>query len=192
MDKEAARKRLGLSSHQFYLSFGAANVEDERKGLSYLLEALQIFANSVNDTESIALLVFGKAKPALFDTLPFHVKIMGNIDSNSGTLLDVYNASDVFILPSLQDNFPNTLLEAAACGIPCLAFDTGGIPEMIDHQITGYLARYKNSQSLAEGIQYLYKHADPQSLADKARQKAMECSYPTIAGKYCAVYQELL
>ncbi len=192
MDKEEARKRLGLSAHKFYLSFGAANVQDERKGLSYLLQALQIFATSVSDTESIELLVFGKAKPALFATLPFRVNLLGNLGSNSSALLDIYNASDVFILPSLQDNFPNTLLEATACGVPCLAFDTGGIPEMIDHKKNGYLAQYKSSQSLADGIQYLYKHADPQSLADQARQKAIECSYPTIAGKYSAVYQGLL
>ena len=192
LNKPQARKRLGLSAHKFYLSFGAANVQDERKGRSYLQEALQIFSTWVEDTKNVELLIFGKAMSEFFEALPFQAHIFGNLSSTSSTLLDVYNASDVFILPSLQDNFPNTILEAMACGIPCIAFDTGGIPEMIDHQKNGYLAQYKNSHALAEGLQYIYENADPQSLADNARQKATHCSYQSIAKKYSDIYLGLL
>lgn len=191
-DKEQARKRLGLAAHKFYLSFGAANVQDERKGLSYLQEALQIFSTMVDNTDDIELLIFGKAKPEFFEKLPFKAHIFGNLSGQSNVLPDIYNAASVFVLPSLQDNFPNTILEAMACGTPCLAFDTGGIPEMIDHQNNGYLAQYKNNQSLAEGLHYLYKNTDAQSLANKARNKATQCSYQKIARAYSDVYMTLL
>ena len=52
----------------------------------------------------------------------------------------MYNAADLFVLPSLEDNLPNTIMEAMACGVPCVGFKSGGIPEMIDHRKNGYVA----------------------------------------------------
>ena len=59
-------------------------------------------------------------------------------------IIDIYNSADIFVLPSLEDNLPNTIIEAMACGTPVLAFKTGGIPEMIEHKVNGYLADYKS------------------------------------------------
>ncbi len=189
--KEESRKRLGLSADKYYLACGAANVQDKRKGLVYLKEALKLFANRIEDTQNIELLIFGKAEEEFFSALPFGFHIFGNLSSNSDTLLEVYQASDVFVLPSLQDNFPNTILEAMACGIPCLAFDVGGIPEMIYHKQNGHLAQYKDSQSLAEGLLYFYQHPAPESFSEKARHRATLCSYQEIAKRYFEVYQDL-
>jgi len=189
--QEESRRRLGLSEEKYYLSFGAANVQDERKGFKYLLEALQHFAALVKETSNIELLIFGKAKPELFESLPFQFHMFGNLSSNNSALLDIYRSSNIFVLPSLQDNFPNTILEAMACGIPCLAFDIGGIPEMIHHKKNGYLAQYKNSQSLTQGLWYLYQQSDPELFQKQARQRAIMCSYQSVVERYSKVYQSL-
>ena len=69
-----------------------------------------------------------------------------NYVSNEKELVDIYNAVDLYVTPSLQDNLPNTIVEAMACGIPCVGFNVGGIPQMIDHLHNGYVARYKSAE----------------------------------------------
>ena len=72
----------------------------------------------------------------------------------------MYNAADLFVLPSLEDNLPNTIMEAMACGVPCVGFKSGGIPEMIDHRKNGYVAEYKSAEDLAEGMRWVLSEAD--------------------------------
>lgn len=71
------------------------------------------------------------------------------------SLILVYNAADVFVSASLADNYPNVIMEAMACGLPCVGFNVGGVPEQIRHKENGYLAELKDSGSLAEGIRYV-------------------------------------
>ena len=71
----------------------------------------------------------------------------------------LYSAVDVFVTPSLADNFPNTIVESMACGTPVVGFNVGGIPDLIKHKVTGYLAEYKNANDLSAGIEWvLSKH----------------------------------
>ena len=77
-----------------------------------------------------------------------------NYVSNEKELVDIYNAVDLYVTPSLQDNLPNTIVEAMACGIPCIGFNVGGIPQMIDHLHNGYVAEYQSSKDLANGIHW--------------------------------------
>ena len=69
--------------------------------------------------------------------------------------MDLYNAAWLFAIPSLQDNLPNTIIEAMLCGTPVVGFNTGGIPEMIDHKVNGYLAEYKSANDLAKGVEWV-------------------------------------
>ena len=104
----------------------------------------------------------------------------------------LYVAADVFVTPSLQDNLPNTIMEAMACGTPCVGFDVGGIPEMIDHKENGYLARFKSSQELAEGIRYVLSSDNHERLSKAAREKVMQqYSEKSVAQKYVAVYEQI-
>jgi glycosyltransferase involved in cell wall biosynthesis len=64
----------------------------------------------------------------------------------------VYSAADVFLAPSLEDNLPNTVLEALTCGTPCVAFNIGGMPDLIQHQKNGYLAEPFNVDDFVAGI----------------------------------------
>ena len=88
---------------------------------------------------------------------------------DEATMAAMYAAADVFVTPSLQDNLPNTIVEAMSCGTPCVGFRVGGIPEMIHHQRDGYVARYRDAHDLAEGIRYVLSH--PQ-LTEAATQYA--------------------
>jgi glycosyltransferase involved in cell wall biosynthesis len=83
---------------------------------------------------------------------------------NLKELVTAYSASDMYVLPSLEDNLSNTVLESLSCQLPVVAFNTGGIPEMIQHKTNGYLAEYKSSLSLAEGINWILKYNPKSSL----------------------------
>jgi glycosyltransferase involved in cell wall biosynthesis len=97
----------------------------------------------------------------------------------------LYNAVDVFLTPSLQDNLPNTIAEAMSCGTPCVGFDVGGIPEMIDHQENGYVARYRDAADLAAGIRFILSH----DLRTAAHSKAAAAYNETeVAQAYINLY----
>ena len=108
-------------------------------------------------------------------------------------IVDVYNAADVFVLPSLSENLPNTIMEAMACGVPCVAFKVGGIPEEIDHLKNGYVAAYRDAADLAKGITWVLQEADYESLSQQAIHKVSQCySQQSVALKYLDVYQQAL
>ncbi len=145
--------------------FVAQNVDDERKGIKYLNEARAM----LDDVEVVAL---GRDIPYI---------------DNPSEMASLYADVDVFVTPSLQDNLPNTIMEAMSCGTPCVGFDAGGIPEMIDHKINGYVARYKDSADLANGISYVLEHSA--ELGKNAREKVLrEYGEEIIAKKYIEVY----
>ena len=107
--------------------------------------------------------------------------------SNPKRIVEVYNSADVFVLPSLEDNLPNTLMESMACGVPCVGFQVGGIPEMIDHKENGYVARYRDAQDLAEGIEYCLGH----DLREAAARKAADAyGERQVARQYIALYED--
>lgn len=66
----------------------------------------------------------------------------------------IYNSARIFVAPSLEDNFPNTVNESIHCGIPTISFNVGGLPDMISHKENGYLAKYKDVKDLIEGIKW--------------------------------------
>lgn len=109
--------------------FGSAKITDKRKGIDYLIESCKLLADRHPELkESLGVVVFGKQSEQLKSLLPFKVYPL-NYVSNEHELVDVYNAVDLFVTPSLEENLPNTIMEAMACGVPCIGFNVGGIPE---------------------------------------------------------------
>ena len=103
----------------------------------------------------------------------------------------LYNAVDLFVTPSLQENLPNTIAEAMACGIPCVGFRVGGIPEMIDHLENGYVAEYKDASDLAKGMAYVLTEADYPEMSRAAVRKAgLAYSERHVAMKYINIYNQ--
>jgi glycosyltransferase involved in cell wall biosynthesis len=137
--------------------------------------------------------LFGKTDPALAQAdLGFPQYHLGKL-STTAQLVQAYNAADVFVLPSLEDNLPNTVMESLACGTPVVAFDTGGVPEMVTHGQNGYLARYQSAEDLADGIYQILVEADINTLSKQARQQVLaNFNESLVAQKYSQVYNKLL
>lgn len=93
-------------------------------------------------------------------------------------MAQLYACVDAFVLPSLSENLPNTIMEAMACGTPCVGFNVGGIPEMIDHWENGYVARYKDADDLRDGLLFVLNNRD--SLSKEAREKVLRAYSETI------------
>lgn len=192
LDSFNCRRKLGLPTDKKLLLFGAANLADPRKGSGYLTEALQHL--EIKHPELIGqmeLVMFGKSKNIDLKKYPFKVHQLSFI-SDVDQMVDIYNSAEAFVLPSLQDNLPNTVMESLACGVPVISFSVGGVPEMISHRKTGFLATTKNSESLANGIYEILMSPDMPILKENARQAALiNYSNQVIAKKYMELYQSI-
>ena len=105
----------------------------------------------------------------------------------------LYSAADVFVCPSREDNLPNTVAEALACGTPCAAFNVNGLPDMIEHRKNGWLARPFDPGDLAEGIRWLTGHSHQEELRREARKKAVEkYNLTAMEARYVALYADVL
>jgi len=172
--------------------FGAANIMDRRKGIVYLVEALNHLKNDYPGTEDMEIVIFGKNKTFDVELLPFKVHELGIIN-NQRDMAELYSLADVFVTPAIEDNLPNTVMEALASGTPVVAFNTGGIPDMVDHLQNGYLAEYKSPADFAAGINFVLNNNEPGALAENARNKVMQnFTNEIVAAKYMALYQSLL
>jgi glycosyltransferase involved in cell wall biosynthesis len=196
IEKSIARDYFKLSPDKKYILFGAVKISDARKGFAYFVEAISIINEqlSINNIDSgnIEIIIFGQAQVSDFEELPFKVNILGKL-SDVETIAKAYSAATVFVSPSIEDNLPNTIMESMACGTPVVGFEVGGIPEMIEHKSTGYLATYKSSEDLAKGIYWTLFEADYQALANNSRQKVIDnYSEKVVAEKYKKVYQSLI
>ncbi|MBQ9362464.1 MAG: glycosyltransferase family 4 protein [Bacteroidaceae bacterium] len=191
-DRATLRQKHGIPTNRKLILFGAQRITDERKGFHYLEEACrQIAMRNPQLAEEIEILVVGGDAAKVQNRLPFKVKLV-NYVSEPQQMVELYNMVNIYVTPSLQDNLPNTIVEAMACGIPCVGFNVGGIPEMIDHKQNGYVAAYRDSGDFARGIEWTLT-ADFEELSLAARQKA-EATYSeeAVAKMYMEVYEELL
>lgn len=189
-DKAAMRLKWGIPADKMIILFGAANITDRRKGITYLVEALDILKTSY--TDEIEIVLFGKNKS--FDTgmLSFKVHEVGII-TDQQHLTELYSLADVFVTPAIEDNLPNTVMEAMACGTPVVAFNTGGIPDMVDHLHNGYLAECKSPVDFAAGITFVLNTIGSSRLGDNARRHVLQnFTNEIVAQKYIQVYRSLL
>jgi glycosyltransferase involved in cell wall biosynthesis len=193
MDRTIARQILGLPLDKQLILAGALQAtSDQRKGFHLLQPALTQLSQA-GWGDRAELVIFGASKPKVPIDFGLKAHYMGTLGDDI-SLAMLYAAADVFVAPSVQDNLPNTVMESIACGTPCVAFNIGGMPDMIDHQSNGYLARPYESGDFAQGIVWILEDADRyQKLCHQARQKA-EQSFPLDrqAKRYNALFSELL
>lgn len=193
IDKHVARQLLGLPQDQHLILFGALRAtSDKRKGFHLLQPALnELSQNGWHD--KLELVVLGASKPDEAPEYGFKTHYLGTF-SDDLTLALVYSAADVFVAPSIQENLANTVMEALACGTPCVAFNIGGMPDMIEHQQNGYLAQPFQIDDLARGIAWTLDNPDRrQNLASHARETVMQRFTLKIqANNYHALFKKLL
>jgi len=190
--KSVARSILGLPEDKQLILFGAMSAtSDPRKGFHLLQSALQNLSQS-GWGERVELVVFGASEPNKPPELGFKSYYLGRLNDDISLSL-VYAAADVFIAPSLQDNLPNTVMESLACGTPCVAFDIGGMCDMIGHQQNGYLAKPFDIEDLARGIAWVLEDEERlMKLGVNGREKVEQNFTLEIqANKYISVYKDI-
>ena len=190
--KNIARNLLGLPAHGHYILFGACSAtNDPRKGYDLLKDALDILSS--HSQKDIICLVFGASHSKTTPPHHFTTHFLGELHDEL-TLALVYSAADVFVCPSREDNLPNTIMEALACGTPVVGFAVGGIPDMVEHKINGMLATPHDPQELAAGIAYILEdHERREAMGRAARRKVEEnYAYPVVAKQYIELYNRIL
>lgn len=192
-DRAEARARLNLPADRKLILFGGVNsAKDPNKGLALMVEALRRLP-ALAPRLAADWVVFGTGLRERFPDVPCPVRNVGRID-NEDTLVALYAAADVFVAPSLQENLPNTVMEAMACGTPCVAFDAGGLPELVEHQRNGWLAHAHQPEHLARGIAWVLEDDERRAgLGARARQKTEEeFELTMIARRYADLYRGVM
>jgi glycosyltransferase involved in cell wall biosynthesis len=189
--KNFLRELLGLPLDKKLIVFGAMNaLGEERKGFKYLLSAIQHLADLENFRKNTELVVFGSSRPQGELNKIFTTHYLGKLSDELSISL-AYSACDAFIAPSTQDNLPNTVIESLACGVPVVAFNIGGMPDMITTGYNGYLAEPFSSVDLAKGIIEVLQNAEV--LAQNSRQQAVEKFSPDkVSEQYVKLYSSLI
>ena len=195
--REKAKESLGLRAATIVILFVAQRGSDRRKGLRHLVAALQ---RCMEDADFHALVKRSQVRLLCFghldleaDNLAIPVLSLGYLDSDD-KICTAYSAADVFVLPSSEDNLPNTILEAMSCATPVVAFDAGGIPEAVRDGVTGRLVPSGDVGALAEAIMSLVSNPEERrALGERSRQVVVEeYALPVQASRYVALYEELL
>jgi glycosyltransferase involved in cell wall biosynthesis len=189
IDQRLARQLLGLPQGCPLLLFGAmGGGNDPRKGIDLLLAALAQLSADAN-LQDLQLVVFGQRAPQSPPQLSFPLHFTGHLHDDL-SLRALYSAADVMVIPSRQDNLPNTGLEAHASGTPVVAFNTGGLADIVADRLTGALAVPFDSSSLAVAIRWVLE--DPQrrrALGFAARERAERLWVPSlVATMYSKIY----
>ena len=189
IDSSIAKAALKVNSDDFAIAFACANLSDRNKNLSVLLEAISELAKNY----SITLILFGAGQvPALNNQVT--ILNLGQLSSPQLQSL-AYSAADIFVMPSKIESFGLTALESMACGTPVLAFRTGGIPDLVIHGETGWLAdEVGSAQSLYQGLQWMLQHPQERSHLGKAAREQVEREFTAdlMANRYINLYQELI
>lgn len=153
--KQTAREILNLPQNKKIILFGAnGGKSDKYKGWDYLVSAI----SQIDRDDVIIALFGGNISEEDKKLLKYSIYSFGYLYDEYSTIL-LYNAADVFVIPSLAENFPNTIVESLSCGTPVVGFNVGGIPDLIKHHQTGYLAKYKDVNDLAIGINWILNNS---------------------------------
>ena len=186
-NRNEARRVLNLPCEVPIILFSAHNVNSPRKGVEYLLKTI----NLLNKRDQIILLSFGKGNLELPKNIRY--KSFSQVDDENLQSI-IYRAADVFVMPSTEEAFGQTALEAVACGTVVAGFKVGGIPDIIKNKMNGLLVPLHDFQSLANSIETLLKSI---SMRQKWQEYCQEWvsenfSYDVMARNYIKLYNSLL
>ncbi|MBZ0180311.1 MAG: glycosyltransferase family 4 protein [Melioribacteraceae bacterium] len=193
-DKSISKQKLNLSIDKLHILFATMTLKEKRKGFHILLDALKLLNENYHLLkEKIEIIVMGAGDQSHFKEIPFKTIFTGRLN-NDKEIVNCYNAADLFVAPSIQDNLPNTVMEALSCGVPTAAFNIGGMSDMIDHKLNGYLADEVSPVKLAEAINWLVeKLSATNNLRINAREKVLNnFTEKIVAQKYLELYKSIL
>ncbi len=187
LDKSFSRDAFSLPIDRKLIMFGAIGAtSDPRKGFQILQEAINKIPES-----NIELVVFGSSKPETPPKLKFKTHYLGQFDDDI-SLQTLYSACDVLVVPSLQENLSNTIMESLSCGTPVVGFSIGGNVDMIEHKKNGYIANAFDTADLANGIQWILNNDAYVTLCENARVKVLaEFDSFVVSKRYIQLYREI-
>lgn len=188
--KPEMKKKYDIPQGKKVILFLADSMQKERKGKEYFEEMLRIAGDK--EREEWVIGVFGELFDKRKSVHGFEIHSFGKLTSVE-SLSEVYSCADVYVLPTLADNLPNTLIESLVCGTPCAAFNLGGVGDIVDHKKNGYLAKAKDAADLLAGIQWILNESNYESLRKNGLEKAAsQFELKAQAHKYEMLYQDLL
>lgn len=184
-----ARRVLGFPSEGNIALFGAIrSLSDPRKGFDILREALRnLSGQDPSLLRELLLFGGGGTEREISPNLP--IRDFGALNDNLSLRL-LYNAANVFLMPSRIETFGQTALEALACGTPVVAFDLGGVRDLISHRQNGYLARPYDIDDFVRGITWVLQQ-DEGSIGAVCRRSAEKYAESQIGPQYEALYREI-
>ena len=189
-NKEDLRKKYKIPLNTKCILFIANDVNEKRKGFRYLLNTLE----RLKHKEEYTLLSIGRKQLDTKIKSDFKVMEFSHVEKES-ELAELYNATNLFIIPSIEENFPCVVNEAMACGVPVVGFDTGGIPEQIEDGVRGFCAKKGDDIDLANKINLFF------NLPDHSRKEMSQNCHEHIINsltvkhcvdKYIALYEDIL
>jgi glycosyltransferase involved in cell wall biosynthesis len=186
-DRYVARAALEVPQDAGVAVFVASSVVNRRKGFALLARAL----TDLGDFPNLFLLSVGSGRPAIDASIP-HLHLQNVGDDRLLSL--VYSAADLLVIPSIQDNLPNAVLECLACGTPAIGFAVGGIPDVVRPGITGLLAPSQDTGALrAAMVQLLRSPTERARMSDNCRRVAVEeYALDVQARRYVDLYELIL
>jgi glycosyltransferase involved in cell wall biosynthesis len=196
LDKRVARNILGLKSYSDckIISYGAATPRITRKGYDLFCSSLKYLAEKFDDNINMyKLLILGKLDKPLDNTFGIETITIGHL-FDEVSLKIFYSAADVFVAPSIEENLPNTAIEALACGTPVVGFNVGGMPDIIVDKLNGRIAKSIEPQALAECTQWVLEDANRHLNLCKEARKFAEKNFDLTrqVSDYMMIYEKLL
>lgn len=170
LKRNKIRERMNLPKDKKIALFVAVKASDPRKGRDYMIKASELLTE--RGERDLLFLIVGTDGESVAANLAVPALAVGYVAPEK--MIEFYSAADLYVTPSLQENLPNSIMEAMACGTPVVGFRVGGIPEMIEHRETGYLANERDVQDFAYGIEWVLNNTYREQLRDNSRAKVLK------------------
>lgn len=177
--RSVARQLLGWPQDMVLVGTGAQDISDPKKGVALLQQAMQTLP------ADLGVAVLGAREAPMLGRPAYAYAARDELG-----LIAYYSAIDVFVAPSTTENLPYTVMEAMACGVPCVAFEIGGLSDLIVHGQHGVLAIPFDTEALAEGIRQALANREIWGLAARAHV-VQHYAAPLVAQQHRAVYRAL-
>lgn len=190
-DKSVARLRMGIDPKRPTIGFlASAGISDQRKGFDLLMETMDGVGRQFPEVQ---IMVVGPKPSPKVTPADANVHFVGSLNGDAN-LTSAYGACDVLAVPSREDNMPLTAMEAQISGRPVVGFSIGGLPDIVEHRVTGYLATPWDTDDLATGLrQALEDSLAGDSWGTSARERGMSIwGYERVALRYLELYEQVL
>ena len=191
LDMKQCRSILGIPAKKKVLMFGAAKITDTHKGGDLLQKALFCLPSSLKS--EIVVLILGEGAEVIINSIDIQTINLGYVSSDRLKSI-TYSAADLFIFPTRADIFGLVLQESMACGTPMVSFNVGGVPDLVRHNTTGYLAQPEDYQDFSQGIVKLLEDDQlRETLSKNCREIAVkEYAIELQATRYIELYNQIL